>query len=67
MERKITGETPIRDLLTKYPKAAEVFAAKGMACLGCAASMFETVEQGAAAHGIDLEDLLEAMNEAVGG
>ena len=63
---KITGETPIRDLLTKYPQAAEVFAARGMACLGCAASMFETIEQGAVAHGIELEGLLKAMNEAVG-
>jgi len=62
----ITAETPIRDLLTKYPRAAEIFAASGMACLGCAASMFETVEQGAAAHGIDLDKLLKDMNEAVG-
>ncbi|MBN2705732.1 MAG: DUF1858 domain-containing protein [Deltaproteobacteria bacterium] len=62
----ITAETPIRDLLTKYPKAAEIFAAKGMACLGCAASMFETVAEGAAAHGIDVEALLVEMNQAIG-
>ncbi|HDS16602.1 MAG TPA: DUF1858 domain-containing protein [Proteobacteria bacterium] len=62
----ITAETPIRDLLTKYPKAAEVFAAKGMVCLGCAASMFETVAEGAAAHGIEVEALLVEMNQAIG-
>lgn len=61
----ITAETPIRDLLTKYPRAAEVFAAKGMACLGCAASMFETVADGAAAHGIDVDELVKEMNQAV--
>ncbi|MBN2809113.1 MAG: DUF1858 domain-containing protein [Deltaproteobacteria bacterium] len=61
----ITKETPIRDLLTKYPKAAEVFVEKGMACLGCAASMFETVEEGAAAHGIDVDALLVEMNKVL--
>ncbi len=61
----ISKDTPIRDLLTKYPKAAEVFADRGMACLGCAASMFETVEEGAAAHGIDVDDLLVEMNKAL--
>ena len=61
----ITKDTPIRDLLTKYPRAAEVFAAKGMACLGCAASMFETVAEGAAAHGIDIDELLVEMNKVV--
>ena len=61
----VSGKTPIRDLLTKYPKAAEVFAAKGMACLGCAASMFETVEEGAAAHGIDVDELVVEMNKVL--
>ncbi len=61
----VSKKTPIRDLLTKYPKAAEVFAAKGMACLGCAASKFETVEEGAAAHGIDVDELVIDMNKAL--
>ena len=61
----VSKETTIRDLLTKYPKAAEVFAAKGMACLGCAASEFETVEEGAVAHGIDVDDLVIEMNKAL--
>ena len=61
----VSGKTPIRDLLIKYPKAAEVFADKGMACLGCAASMFETVEEGAAAHGIDVDELVIDMNKAL--
>lgn len=61
----ISKDTPIRDLLTKYPKAAEVFTDKGMACLGCAASMFETVEEGAAAHGIDVDELVIEMNKVL--
>jgi hybrid cluster-associated redox disulfide protein len=38
---------------------------QGMGCLGCAAARFETLAQGAAAHGIDLEPLLAALNKAV--
>ena len=37
----------------------------GMGCLGCAAARFENIEQGATAHGIDLDALMEALNEVV--
>jgi len=58
----IGKSTPIRDLLTKYPQAAEVFAAKGVGCLGCSAAMFETIEEGALAHGLDPDKLVDEMN-----
>ncbi|MCD6150093.1 MAG: DUF1858 domain-containing protein [Deltaproteobacteria bacterium] len=61
----IGKSTPIRDLLTKYPKAAEVFVGKGMGCLGCSASMFETIEEGALAHGLDPDKLVDEMNAAL--
>ncbi len=38
----------------------------GMGCLGCAASHFENIEQGAMAHGIDIDSLIAALNEAIG-
>lgn len=62
----IAKSTPIRDLITKYPQAAEVFASKGLGCLGCAASMFETIEEGARAHGLDPDKLVDEMNAALG-
>ncbi|MBW1645788.1 MAG: DUF1858 domain-containing protein [Deltaproteobacteria bacterium] len=62
----ISKSTPIRDLLTKYPKAAEVFASKGLGCLGCSAAMFETIEEGALAHGLDPDRLVDEMNAALG-
>ncbi len=66
MENKITGEMPMPDFLSKYPQAAKNFAVKGVAGLGCAASMFETVEPGSAAHGIGSEGPLAVINRAVG-
>ena len=35
----------------------------GMHCIGCPAAMFETLEQGAMAHGIDIKGLVEKINE----
>ena len=38
----------------------------GLHCIGCSVATWETVEQGAKAHGIDgkkLEDLLEELNK----
>lgn len=42
------------------------FVNAGMGCLGCAAAHFENIEQGALAHGIDVDALVEGLNEAVG-
>lgn len=59
----ITKDMGIMEVVSKYPEAAGVFAAFGMGCLGCAAAHFETIEQGAAAHGMDIEALIEALNK----
>lgn len=64
-EEKITKETPMGDILSKYPETAEVFQKHGLHCLGCAIASFETLEQGAAAHGMDLKKLLEDLNKAI--
>ena len=53
------------DTVQNYPATAEVFRAFGMGCLGCAAARFETIEQGARAHGMDLVRLIDALNAAV--
>lgn len=46
----------------KVPGAAEVFAKHGLHCIGCFVSPFETIEQGASAHGIDVEKLVKELN-----
>ena len=43
---------------------AEVLMGVGMHCLGCAFARGETVEQAAAVHGVDVEELVERLNEA---
>ncbi|MEG1500749.1 MAG: DUF1858 domain-containing protein, partial [Clostridiales bacterium] len=34
----------------------------GMGCIGCAAAHFENIEEGALAHGIDVDALINDMN-----
>ena len=61
----ITPETSIMEAVQKYPQTAAVFMEYGMGCLGCAAAHFENIGQGAAAHGIDIDALIAALNNAV--
>jgi hybrid cluster-associated redox disulfide protein len=61
----ITKEMSIGEVVQKYPDTIAVFFQHGLGCVGCAAAHFENIEQGAKAHGIDIEALIQALNEAV--
>lgn len=66
-ESKITKEMGIMEVVQKYPHAGQVFAQFGLGCVGCAAAKFESIEQGAKAHGMDdsrLDEMVEALNKA---
>ena len=43
---------------------AEVLFGMGMHCLGCAIAHGETIEDAAAVHGVDVDDLVDKLNEA---
>jgi len=58
----ITKDMSIMDVVQNYPDTVEVFMNAGMGCLGCAAARFENIEQGALAHGIDLDALMDDLN-----
>lgn len=60
----ITKDMGIIEVVQKYPQTIEVFMNFGMGCLGCAAAHFESIEQGALAHGMDVDALMKALNEA---
>lgn len=46
----------IRDCLVSY----------GMHCFGCALAHGETIEEAAMAHGIDVDDMVDALNNICG-
>ena len=47
------------------PETAPVFMSIGMHCLGCPASRGETVEQACMVHGVDVDELLAAINQLI--
>ncbi len=62
---KITKDQGIMDIVTTHPETLEVFAQYGMGCIGCAAARFENLEAGAKVHGIDVDEMVEAMNAII--
>ena len=61
----LTKDMGIMEVVSNYPETVEVFINAGMGCLGCAAAHFENIEQGATAHGIDVDQLMEDLNRAI--
>ena len=67
-KQKIHSEMSIGEVVSKYPKAAEVMMKHGMHCIGCHVALWETVDQGCKAHGMDaktIKKMLDEMNEIV--
>ncbi|GAW93683.1 DUF1858 domain-containing protein [Calderihabitans maritimus] len=62
---QITKDMSITEVVSKYPQTARVFMEHGMGCLGCAAAQFESIAQGAAVHGIDVDALVADLNKMV--
>lgn len=62
-----TKDSSIKEIVAEHPESVEIFAHFGLGCIGCAMAAFETLQQGAAAHGIDVDTLLNALNEKVAG
>ena len=61
----ITKDMSIMEVVTNYPDPVPVFMQSGMGCIGCAAAHFENIEPGALAHGIDVDELITALNDVV--
>ena len=63
----ITKDSIIGDILDAHGEAtAPYFLEMGMHCLGCPASRGESVAQACAVHGVDADELVKKLNEAVG-
>ncbi len=61
----ITRDMPIGAVVKEHPETVPVFLKHGLHCIGCHVAAFESVAEGAQAHGIDVEPLMAELNEAV--
>lgn len=61
----VTKDTLIGDIIFENAEiAAPYFFEIGMHCLGCPASMGETIEEACAVHGADPDALIQNLNDA---
>jgi len=59
----ITKDMTIQEVVESNPETIRVFLEHGLHCIGCAVARFENIEQGAMAHGIDVDALINDLNE----
>ncbi|WP_077369423.1 DUF1858 domain-containing protein [Anaerosalibacter sp. Marseille-P3206] len=59
----ITKDVLIGELIRQKPEAIEILMRFGMGCVGCPSSQMESLEEAAMVHGLDLEQLLRALNQ----
>jgi hydroxylamine reductase len=61
----ITGDILMGELISRYPQVTPLLMERGFHCVGCAISPFESLESGAAVHGLDLKPLLKDINRLI--
>ena len=63
----ISKDMTIQQIVGEHPETVRVFFQHGLMCVGCAAARFESLEQGAKAHGIDSDALVADLNALLEG
>ena len=63
--KMVTKDRIIGELINEHPELVRTFFANGMMCIGCPASQGESIEQASMVHGIDTDQLVNALNEAL--
>ena len=61
----IEAVTNIIEAVQAHPEIMQVFADYGLGCIGCMAAQFETIGEGAGAHGLDVPALIKDINECI--
>ena len=65
MAEQVTKDTKIGERLRIDADVAPILLSIGMHCLGCPASQNETIEEAAAVHGVNADELVAALNEKI--
>ena len=58
----ITKDMTIGEIIKADPSKAEILMSFGMGCVGCPSAQAETIAEAAMVHGINLDELMEALN-----
>lgn len=58
----ITKEMTIGEIIRIKEDAAEILMSFGMGCIGCPSAQSESLEDAAGVHGLNVEELVKALN-----
>jgi len=61
----ITADMNIKEVIEKHPEIIPVFQKYNMGCIGCIAASFEKLSDIATVHGVNVENFVKELNEAV--
>lgn len=59
---QVEKDTLISDIMLNAPETSSLFASIGMHCMGCALASGESVEEACAAHGVDVDEFVDKLN-----
>ena len=62
---KISKDMRLAEVIMQHPETVPVFQKHGLHCIGCAVAAYESLEQGARAHGIDPDTLVRDLNKVL--
>jgi len=68
MAEGISKQMALGEVVRNFPDAVPIMIGYGLHCVGCHVAAFETIEQGAKAHGMadkDIEKMVSEMNKAI--
>ena len=61
----ITKDSNILEAVQKYPVIGQIFKKHGLGCIGCMVAAGESLGDGLAAHGMDVDGVIKEINEAI--
>jgi len=61
----ITKQTTIEEIISSCPETVKFFNDLQMSCGSCFAVKFDTLENGALMHGMDVNDLITRLNQFI--
>ena len=65
MTVKISKDMTFNEILEMYPQAADILHRFNLECDGCLGAATESLADGARAHGLKVDEVLAALNQAL--
>lgn len=65
MSDKVTKDMTFAQVMRMSPEVVKVLAKFNLGCIGCMGAQAETLAQGCAAHGLDVDEVVREINAVV--